>query len=149
MKKLITIFLILILCGFSGDPTYVPDPNSILTINITNPDSIVSNGWGLTGPTCAGCASYYWKITRSKMQIKAEDNIYYYYYYIWVFSNSYYSDGYKASTYLTDLDVYMDDELIYNIEYTLATGEQRWVGWARSTNGNESLSFEIEKISVY
>ena len=80
MKKLIFVLLLLlpILGQGQGQSTY-PHPANIQTLNIT--DNPIQNGWAVTGRTCAGCASIFYKILRSSQTHQGEDGRFYYYYY--------------------------------------------------------------------
>jgi hypothetical protein len=124
---------------------YVPDPNRTPMINITQ--NRVSGDWAVFGNACAGCASYYFKITRTQNFILAEDGRYYYYYFFWFYSNSYYGSGQPASTYLTNVNAYLNNDHIINVPYILSTHQVNYAIWVRGAAGTPY--FHIDKISVY
>jgi hypothetical protein len=55
-------------------------------------------GWQLSNQGCYGCASFYWKVTKTGSQ-----------YDVWFTSNSFYQNGEYASTYITDIRVFVDN----------------------------------------
>lgn len=63
------------------------------------------NTWVESNTTCAGCGSFYVMIVNEKT--KAKDGYYYMYVYLW--SNSYYSNGYTASSYIKNINIYFTD----------------------------------------
>jgi hypothetical protein len=157
MKKLILILALLIFTCIGSFGQYqqkstekrydVPDPNSIPTLNITN--NQVYNGWALNGNVCAGCPSYYYMIIRSSNMIRAEDGGYYYYFYFYFYSNSYYSNGTPAGTYLSDIKFYANGNFIFSVPYILVPPGQKvygaWLRW----NTNSPVSFFITNINVH
>jgi len=145
MKKIL-IILILILGSLTTNAQYIPDAFKVQQVNVT--DNIVSNGWGVLGTACAGCPSYFFKITRTINRLQAEDGNYYYYYYFWFFSNSYYSNGQPASTYLTEIQGYMNDQYITSSQYMLVTRQEQYFMWMRSETLT-SVTFNVNKMSVY
>ena len=133
----------------SRSSAFYPDPASIPLYNITigqNPQT----GWAQWGNPCAGCASYFFQINRSQQAYQAEDGKWYYFYYFLFFSNSYYSDGTPASTYLKDLLFYADGHLVVQGQYLLVEpGRYKLGAWIRSFNPNANVSFQISQMNVY
>lgn len=147
MKKLIFIFLLLLpLLGLGQG--YYPQPNKIQTLNIT--DNPIQNGWAITGRTCAGCASLFYKVLRSEQTHQAEDGVDYYYYYFIFYSNSYYSNGNPAATYLTNAKFYENGAMRVRTDYLLLEiNNQKFVAWLRSKNAFASTTFHVDQITVY
>ena len=58
--------------------------------------------WKLSNQACYGCGSLYVSILRDSKP--NEKGLYYFYVYLW--SNSFYANGLKASTYVTNINVY-------------------------------------------
>ena len=157
MKKAILVILIISALVCSGQVNrsvrpnyYVPDPVSVNKVNITLNQKPGANGWAQNGTTCAGCPSYFFKIFRTSNAIKAEDGILYYYYYFYFFSNSFYSNGNPASTYLSQISFFMNNNFMFKIEYVLLQpGQSIYVAWMRSTSPSASVRFSISKINVH
>lgn len=154
LNKLLLIILLLLPLSVFGQSYsnaqpvyYVPNAFQIAQYNITT--NVISNGWAQYGTTCAGCASYYYKITKTSQVHRAEDGQYYYYYYIWFFSNSYYSNGQQASTYLTNISAYINGQLITTSPYYLATHVENYSIWLRSSIPNANITFNVTQMSVY
>jgi hypothetical protein len=147
MKKLIFIFLLLL--PFLGlGQGYYPEPSKIQTLNITN--NVIQNGWAITGSTCAGCASVFYKILRSSLTHQAEDGRFYYYYYFIFYSNSYYSNGNPGATYLTNAKFYEDGAMRVQSNYILIEiNNQKFVAWVRTTNAYASVTFHVDQMTVY
>lgn len=146
MKKL--LFLALLFLPFFGKSQGFPQPNQVPTVNITfNP---VQNGWAITGNSCAGCGSVYYKILRTTQTYQASDGYFYYYYYFYFFSNSYYTNGYPATSYLTHPKFYADGVLAFQTQYVLVEPNvQKFVAWIRSANPNSVVTFHVNQISPY
>ncbi len=154
MKRLFLIS-ILILSSFvcigqtqySRIKKFVPAPTTIQTINITiNP---YINGWGLDGQPCAGCPSFFFAVLRSQELHLAEDGMYYYYFYIFFNSNSHYSNGNPAATYLENVSFVEDGRVVFNTPYILIIpNEQTYKAWLRSTNPYANVSFFIQNYKV-
>lgn len=126
---------------------YVPDPFAVPTISITmNPQS---NGWGLLGNPCAGCASLWYAVTRTQEMFQAEDGNFYYYYFFFFTSNSYYPNGNPASTYLANISFLEDGRLIFSSPYLLVMpNETSFKAWIRSTNPHAMVTFDIQNYRV-
>lgn len=62
--------------------------------------------WNLSNETCYGCTSFYWGITRSKYK----DVYGQYWYDIYFLSNSYNAYGYRASTVVYNIYVYLNGD---------------------------------------
>ena len=61
--------------------------------------------WQLSNQACYGCGSFYLAILRDN--IPDEKGVYKLYVYFW--SNSFYANGLKASTYITNINIYAVD----------------------------------------
>lgn len=89
MKKLFLIALLFLSSlTMSSQNTYIP--------------------WKLTNNGCFGCASFYWMVTQTYMPDMAK-----YKYDIWFYSNSFYSNGNWASTYVQGLYFTVDGFNLY------------------------------------
>jgi hypothetical protein len=127
---------------------YVPAPDTIKLINITN--NQIENGWSLSGYSCAGCPSFYYKILRSEIPFKAEDEIYYYYFYFYFYSNSFYSDKTLTYTYLGDINFYINSQYIFELPYLLIEPKKVIYGaWMRHINPESNVSFKAIKVNVH
>ena len=131
MKRLIIVLGILLvtligsaqvqqkLNNFSDTSRFVPDEDTILKENIT-PDQVPNvNGWAKIGEVCSGCPSFFYRIQRTAESYNAEDRLDYFYFYFDFFSNSYYTNGSPASTYLQDINFYADSVFDKKIDYLL------------------------------
>lgn len=157
MKKFILSSLLALFFAIAGmsqyqqqvqQPYYVPDSKSTPTINITL--NQIQNGWARTGNPCAGCPSYWCQITRTQQMHVAEDGIFYYYYYFHLFSNSFYTNGVQAGTYLSQVNFYHNGTLTISSPYILLPAGQHIDGaWMRSQNPNSVVTFTIAQMSVY
>lgn len=129
---------------------FVPNPDTIPLLSINIQQTNKKNGWNKDGKTCAGCPSYFYKITRSENIYKAEDENYYYYYYFYFCSNSFLTNGDITSTYLSNIDFFIDNILVNNVPYLLLEPKKIIYGaWVRTKNPNSIVSFKITNISVY
>jgi len=129
---------------------YTPDVNTTPQINITINQIPGRNGWALIGSTCAGCPSIFYKIQRSANPIIAEDNQWYYYFFFYFFSNSFYSNGNLASSYIRNISFFMNGNFVFNSEYILISpGVPIYAAWLRSPTPNSLATFQISQISVY
>ena len=59
--------------------------------------------WELSNEGCWGCASFYWKVIKTKTPINED-----YYYYIYFYSNSFQTNGIWTSTYLWNIYLTVD-----------------------------------------
>ena len=126
---------------------YVPNPTQVSLKNITV--NQVYNGWGINGRMCSGCPSYYYKILMTTDPIRAEDGHYYFYYYFYFFSNSHYSDGTQASTYLKNINFYASGVYMFNIDYLLIPpNDPIWGAWIR-TKALTTVEFHVANIMVH
>jgi len=159
MKKLILALVLTVfslLTAFSqsystnyqqGLQKYVPAPNTVATTNITL--NQVQSGWALQNQACAGCPSYWYQVLMTQTPIQAEDGLYYYYYYFNFFSNSHYTNGVKASTYLSQLNFYYNGIFALNAPYLLLpAGQQVWGAWIRLGVNNAVVQFTVSNVSV-
>lgn len=153
MKRLFLISILIlssfVCCGqYNRIKKFVPEPTAIKTLNITtNP---VANGWGLIGQSCAGCPSFFFALLRSKEIQLAENGKYYYYYYVFLNSNSFYTNGNAAATYLEDISILENDKIIFNSKYILVVpNEQAYKIWIRSKDPFAKISFDIKNYKVH
>jgi hypothetical protein len=146
MKKLL-ILICLIFTYLNANSQQTPDPN-IQKSNITL--NQIDNGWSKWGNACGGCPSFFYKILRNDYKVQREDGNYYYYYYVYFYSNSYYSNGLLASTYLTNVNFYINNNLILNLKYILIPPRQTYYAcYIYATISDARISFLAEKINVY
>jgi hypothetical protein len=77
------------------------------------------NTWVESNTTCAGCGSFYAMVVNEK--VRAKDGYYYMYVYLW--SNSYYANGYTASSYIKHINFFFTDGVrdypAINFQYVL------------------------------
>jgi len=126
---------------------YVPHPDQTPVLNITL--NQVQNGWATPRTACAGCASYWYQVFVTQSPQKAEDGNYYYYYYFKFFSNSYYSNGTPAATYLSQVNFYTNGNFLFSTSYILLPqGEIVWGAWLRTLQNNSMVSFNATNINV-
>jgi len=157
MKKIFLTYLFSIIFSIIGlsqtwiDPGsnyYIPNPEQISVRNITLDQ--VQNGWGKIGTTCAGCPAYWYQMIISSQPHPAEDEKFYYYYYFKFFSNSFYSNGNPAGTYLSQVKFSMNGNLIVSTPYILLpSGTVTWGAWMRSYNNNSLVTFTVNNINVH
>ena len=127
---------------------YVPDQNMVATINITM--NQVQNGWAHWGNVCAGCPAYFYQVLVTQQPHQAEDGNYYYYYYFNYFSNSHYTNGAKASTYLSVVNFYANNQFIFQAQYILVAPNQNVFGaWLRLGVNNAMVTFAPTNVTVY
>ena len=153
MKKLLLslLFVLFSVIGFSQyqyQQPYVPNSESTPSINITI--NQIQNGWARIGNSCAGCPSYWFKITRTQQMHQAEDGQAYYYFYFHFYSNSFYTNGVQAGTYLSQVKFFHNGALLINTPYILVPAGQHVDGaWMRSQDPNASVTFSVSQMSVY
>ena len=136
--------------NLSNRSFYVPNPDTLLLLNITTGTDEINNGWATIGTACAGCPSYHYKIFRTQDQQKAEDGKYFFYYYFYFYSNSYQSDGSPAGTYLSHVHFFIDENIVLDIEYILIDeGKIVYAAWIRSMNPSSTVLFKPTKVTVY
>lgn len=146
MKKLLLTFVFIIFSLFTFSQT-TPNPNVPKT-NVTH--NSVHNGWAKWGNSCAGCAGLYYRIDRINQPVYENDGNYYYYFYFYFYSDSYYSNGQLASTYLRGVNFYIGDTFIFNLDYLLIPPKQSYYGgWIKTTDPNALVRFTWDSISVY
>lgn len=63
--------------------------------------------WQLSNAGCFGCASFYWKVTKT-----VDSNVGSNRYDVWFSSNSFYPNGVFASTYVWGIQLYVDGKLL-------------------------------------
>ena len=164
MKKLLLglLFALFSVVGFSqyypnsmyqqqqvAQQRWSPNPNAVPLLNITT--NQVQNGWALNGYACAGCASYYYQILVTNQAYQAEDGQYYYYFFFKFFSNSHYTNGAQASTYLSQVNYFDNGTQVYFDPYILiAPGQALWgPTWIRSRSQTDAIMFSVTQMSVY
>lgn len=128
--------------------TYVPDSEITPSVNITI--NQIQNGWARLGTICAGCPSYWYQVTRTQQMHRAEDGTMYYYYFFHFFSNSSYTNGSPAGTYLSQVYFFHNGELIISTPYLLLpVGKHIDGAWMRSKNSDSMVTFTITQMSVH
>lgn len=149
MKKMFILLLALNCFFLSGQVKQSPEIKQVgqekITVsylNVTLKQTV--NGWRKVNGACAGCASFYYKIMRTEN--KWVDG--YYYYYIYFYNNSFYFNGEPASTYINDVNVYQEKNVIKNIEYVLISFKETNYELVKSTSA-EPLTLTFKKISLY
>ena len=155
MKKFILTSLLALFFAIAGmsqyqqaqQQYYVPNADGTPTINITL--NQIQNGWARMGTTCAGCPSYWYQVSRTQQMHVAEDGNAYYYYFFHFFSNSFYTNGVQAGTYLSQVSFYHNGALAFNTPYILLPVGQHIDGaWMRSQNPSATVSFTVAQMSV-
>jgi len=152
MKKVLLIlgFLLVSLICIGQVRQYVPKPSEVVQMNITHNQAPDANGWAKMGDPCAGCPAYWYKIQRSIGQIIAEDGIAYYYFFFYFYSNSHYTDGTIASTYLSDVQFFSEETFITTIPYIIIIPDkQEWGAWLRTQNPSAAVQFLPTKVTVF
>lgn len=105
MKKYIIFLVILLFCVGLVPIKYNNkniNTNKIEILNKKQTSTYID--WKLSNDGCYGCASFYWKVTRSY-----DYNTNRYLFYIYFYSNSYYENTIWASTYLTGVYINVDN----------------------------------------
>ena len=126
---------------------FVPRPETVVRTNITL--NQIQNGWALWGSACAGCPAYWYQVTVTQQPVQAEDGNFYYYYYFYFFSNSHYTNGAQAGTYLSQVSFYSNNNFIFQTPYILLpAGQQVWGSWMRLPYNNAMVSFTVTNVSV-
>ena len=121
----------------------IPDPN-MPTINITQ--NQVVNGWAKFKTECLGCVSFYYQIRRTAGMYSDGK----YYFYIYLHSNSYSTAGFQAATYLRNIKFYMNNNLVFNLDYVLVEpGGPQHVAWLTSPDPMTLVTFTWENSIVY
>lgn len=129
---------------------FIPNPDTLVLINVTADADTANNGWALLGEPCAGCASYFYKILRSKDRILAEDGYLYYYFYLYFYSNSYLENRDIAGTYLSDVNIYIGNQIAVTIPYILIEPSKIiYAAWVRTGNPYSQIYFQPAKVTVY
>ena len=103
----------------------------------TAQQTITYSNWQLSNDGCWGCASFYWSIVRTAYP----DSYGYYYYYTYFYSNSFYINGEWASTYVSDIYLYVDDNLFNSTPVYITFKEQYSPSllWFKTKNSNASI----------
>jgi len=129
---------------------FIPSPDTIPLIDILDNTNKRYNGWFLNGDlNCYTCASFYYRILRSKNIYRAEDNNSYYYYYFYFFSNSK-KDGKYTGTYISGLRIYNEEILLLEVPYVLIEPNKIiYAAWVRSKDPSLSLYFDVKNITIY
>lgn len=103
MKKIL-IFFVLFMLAFSN----VSEAQSAYYGKVQAEQTEVYLPWRLTNDGCFGCASFYWLVNRTYLPTGN------YKFEIWFYSNSYYTNGVWASTYVQGLYFNVDGYNLYN-----------------------------------
>lgn len=102
--------------------------------------------WQLANQSCYGCASFYWKVNRSySPEMKS------YKFDIWFSSNSFYTNGGYASTYLTGVYIYSDGNLISKDPFWFLFKEQATSNLSQfySMTLNPTITITWQNITIY
>ena len=112
------------------------------------------NSWVLSNTSCYGCGSFYVIVTNSGYI----DGYYYYDIYLW--SNSFYTNGYTANSYIKNMNVYSIDSKnnrinIFNLDYVLVPPKSDffdgyyYLGYAYSTNANQAIKLTWATVEAW
>lgn len=85
------------------------------------------NTWQVSNNSCYGCGSFYIMVTNTKYPNK--EGFYYYDIYLW--SNSFYTNGYASSSYVKNINLYAIDpygkeQFILNLNYALVPPKSQY-----------------------
>lgn len=85
------------------------------------------NKWYVSNQSCYGCGSFYIMIVNTPYP----DNYGMYYYDIYLWSNSFYSNGYAASSYIKNIKIYTVDpagneKFILKLDYALVAPKSQY-----------------------
>ena len=106
VKYLLTLILLIFGLNLNAQINKI----DLNTYNKSSNRIIEYTNWQLSNDGCYGCASFYWKVTRSsQMDINNQFR-----YDIWFYSNSVWPNGEQASTYVSDINLYVNG---YKISY--------------------------------
>lgn len=79
--------------------------NQMVEYTQQQPVTQVYVDWQLSNQGCLGCASFYWKVNRTPLANGWQFDI-------WWYSNSFYENGVRASTYVSGILVNVDGYLL-------------------------------------
>lgn len=132
----------------SGIRVDVPIQDKVNTVNVTR--NIVQNGWAKWGNTCAGCPSFWYQVLRTDRRFAAADSNYYYYYYFNFYNNSFYENGQVSSTYMTELEFFVNGISALKMDYLLIDPNKPvWGAWVKHPELDAVVEFTVEKVSVH
>ena len=94
------------------------------------------NQWYMSNQPCYGCGSFY--ITIANTTYPDKSGLYYYDIYLW--SNSFYTNGYAASSYVKNIKIYTldpagNEKLVFKLDYALIPPKSQYF------NGNYYLAY--------
>ncbi len=89
--------------------------------------SVDYNKWILSNSSCYGCSSFYLMVVNTTNPSK--DGLYYYDVYLW--SNSFYANGYAASSYVKNINFFVVDpsgnkKFILKLDYALVPPKSQY-----------------------
>jgi len=134
MKKILSILLLIFCLSFPSE------------IKAQSQPTVTYIDWQLSNNACNGCAAFYWKANRTyfpTQQIYKFD--------LWFSSNSFYSNGVWASTYLGGIIIYSDDIPMNANSFWLLFKDQSTSGLSTfySTNPNPYIKITWQNLTVY
>jgi len=146
LKFLIKISLLFLLLL----PTKVASQSSITL------GSSQYNQWIQVGNTCYGCSSFFIKVINTTRP--DSKGLYYYDVYLW--SNSFYSNGYVGSTYVKNIKVYAKDisgaeTFILKLDYALVPPKSDYfnghyyLAYVYSTSARQIIKIKWDNIEVW
>lgn len=147
MKNYIKNILLILFFTFSFK---VKSQNSIY-INSTQ-----YNNWQLSNSSCYGCGSFYIMVTNTKYPNKK--GLYYYDIYLW--SNSFYTNGYTSSSYVKNINIYAIDpsgneQFILNLDYALVPPKSQYfngsfyLAYVYSISAKQTIKLTWSDIEVW
>ena len=147
MKKWFKNLLLIIAVIFSINTT-------IAQTNITIGNGSY-NSWALSNTACYGCGSFYTMIVNNPNPIDG-----YYYYDIYLWSNSYYTNGYAANTYVKPINIYTLDpfgksKLVLTFAYVVVPPKSAsfngyfYLGYVYSTSAMQKIKLTWSNVSAW
>jgi hypothetical protein len=106
MKKILAFLLMFVM--YTSTEAQVQTKTYYKNSNNYQPGVGTYIDWQLTNQGCYGCASFYWMVNRSFIPSMNQ-----YRFDMWFYSNSYYTNGVWASTYVQGLYFNVDGYFLY------------------------------------
>lgn len=111
--------------------------------------------WSMSNQTCYGCGSFLTMVVNNPVQSKG-----YYYYDIYFWSNSFYTNGYAANTYIKQVNIYAQDPsgrntLVLTFPYTVVPPKSDafngyfYVGYVYSTSAMQKIKITWSNVNVW
>jgi len=131
----------------------------LITVKAQNSITITSNRyniWNVSNPPCYGCSSIYVMVVNTKVPDKSG----FYFYDIYLWSNSFYTNGYVASSYVKNINFYMVDphgtqKYILNVDYALVPPKSQYfngsyyLGYIYSVSAKQTIKLTWSEINVW